>query len=496
LRAANTSEFTANTSEFPAYDLGYDDIIEVPVRDSYRNVIHKVLHFYGYVVDRYGGFSFAMKVDDDAYLDLPRIAHTLRTFASAGMHRRLYYGHFWGGRPIRSPRHKNCVAEETYVLDSFPIYAHGACYTLSADLVRYLTREHHHRHPHHSRHHHRNRHHDRGHCRQQSKGRDQHSLSLLELGLLGREIDTRGDGGGGADKAATGKFASAAAPSCRGAHEDTQIGLWLLGLGAVRRVHEHRFAHLGGCHEQTIACFDLPHSIPDSIPHSSSVEEDNSTAAPSSLAQSQAPRIWGSIKSSIDAGASMCTGDVRRQALFEYRQEYRLHMARTATEEEQHSRGSTSTGQHVGGVLQNNIGLQQLLLGEYAAAARSFRAAEALATIDGDASPKLNRLFAEQMQRELMRRKLEVHQMSVDAEIGLAGAEAAIANSVQSLVGKGLALAARQVSLPIGESHDGEGSAEGSAGGVESVDLALSRAAVRLRLMEALAAGGEVAPPA
>ena len=66
-------------------------------------------------------------------------------------------------------------------------------------------------------------------------------------------------------------------PHC-GAHEDSQIGLWLHALGA-RPVHEGRFNDLTHCNRDSIALFDVPNSLMGAVHTAARAAEAERAAA-------------------------------------------------------------------------------------------------------------------------------------------------------------------------------------------------------------------------
>jgi hypothetical protein len=117
-------------------DIDFVDLLRVPVRDSYRNVIHKVLHFCSWACQHFE-FDFLMKSDDDAFVALPWL---LMALAKLSSRYQVYLGHFWTGPPIRDANHRNSLPSSSYPFDALHPYAHGASYILSADLVSYIQR--------------------------------------------------------------------------------------------------------------------------------------------------------------------------------------------------------------------------------------------------------------------------------------------------------------------------------------------------------------------
>ena len=167
-----------------------DDIVWVPVKEGYRNVILKLMYFCAWA-QQHRHFAYLMKADDNTYLWLQPLRRALlgiwrrqarnraRASAHAGVSagvgggdidadqgdddfggglfddgagfipspdlprpRGVYYGHIWTGPPIRDPRAKNFLPAERYPLPLYAPYAHGAAYALSADYVNFIVQNH------------------------------------------------------------------------------------------------------------------------------------------------------------------------------------------------------------------------------------------------------------------------------------------------------------------------------------------------------------------
>ena len=167
-----------------------DDIVWVPVKEGYRNVILKLMYFCAWA-QQHRNFAYLMKADDNTYLWLQPLRRALlgiwrrqarnraRASAHAGISagvgsgdigegqggddlggglfddgagfipspdlarpRGVYYGHIWTGPPIRDPRAKNFLPAERYPLPLYAPYAHGAAYALSADYVNFVVQNH------------------------------------------------------------------------------------------------------------------------------------------------------------------------------------------------------------------------------------------------------------------------------------------------------------------------------------------------------------------
>ena len=209
-------------------DAEWSDILHVPVEDTYKSMLLKLLHFVDWAVTS-ANFVFLMKADDDTLLSLHALRRAVSQWAGTPSRTsRLYHGHLWTGPPMRA-QHKNTLPAERYPLPLLPPYAHGAAYVVSRDIALYLA---------------------------------QNEAVLLPGLLSGGGSDACGFGCRLPGLDAAGEAALDAAAAVGGARataasvEDMQLGLWLHALGIEGR-HDHRFSDHIHCHSSTIALFDL-----------------------------------------------------------------------------------------------------------------------------------------------------------------------------------------------------------------------------------------------
>jgi hypothetical protein len=136
----------------------HGDMLKTAVHDCYDNLFPKLLAGYRWAAQHLE-FAYAVSADDDAYIRLERLVAELRAGQLPDVPHRtgqlpdasLYYGYMWnfpgagcaalegGGsrtRPIRDEASKSFVPVEQWPSDTFPPFASGCCFVLSADLVR------------------------------------------------------------------------------------------------------------------------------------------------------------------------------------------------------------------------------------------------------------------------------------------------------------------------------------------------------------------------
>ncbi|XP_036601045.1 beta-1,3-galactosyltransferase 6 [Trichosurus vulpecula] len=115
----------------------HGDLLLLPqLRDAYENLTAKVLAMFAWL-DKRVAFDFVLKADDDTFARLGALRDELRA-REPERRRRLYWGFFSGrGRVQAGGRWR----EAAWLLcDHYLPYALGGGYVLSADLVRFVSR--------------------------------------------------------------------------------------------------------------------------------------------------------------------------------------------------------------------------------------------------------------------------------------------------------------------------------------------------------------------
>jgi len=118
------------------YDLSqekfrYDDLMLLPIHDSYGSLTTKVLKSFEYS-HKNVKFEYVLKCDDDTFVDLERVISELKSFNDPS----LYWGFFDGRAPVQSkgkwadPKYKMC--------DKYIPYALGGGYVLGKHIVQFL----------------------------------------------------------------------------------------------------------------------------------------------------------------------------------------------------------------------------------------------------------------------------------------------------------------------------------------------------------------------
>ena len=116
----------------------HGDILFLDMVDTYRNLPLKVILFFEWVT-MMTRFEYAMKTDDDTFVNLLQFSQNLRNVHKT----RTWWGHFrpstwWGNHIPVSRTGKFAVSEEDFSRSTYPSYAAGAGSIISADIVTWL----------------------------------------------------------------------------------------------------------------------------------------------------------------------------------------------------------------------------------------------------------------------------------------------------------------------------------------------------------------------
>jgi len=107
----------------------YNDIIRVPVVENYFNLTLKTGEFFKWAVASYN-FTWIFKCDDDSFVRIDKLLETLTIAGST----QVYLGKMWNGTPIDSR------VDRFTPWGEYAMFAAGAGYALSYDLVSYIVR--------------------------------------------------------------------------------------------------------------------------------------------------------------------------------------------------------------------------------------------------------------------------------------------------------------------------------------------------------------------
>ena len=144
LPGGGTIEYSFLVGQDMEYDVSdeveeYGDMVVWPGPDSYRNIVHKLAWFLGRLQlqhqrDAYS-YDFLVKLDDDSYLNVSKLALTLTNVSST----KPWYGGECISNKLVSRTGKYSVDPYHYPSTYYPAYAAGAGYVLSAALVQRIT---------------------------------------------------------------------------------------------------------------------------------------------------------------------------------------------------------------------------------------------------------------------------------------------------------------------------------------------------------------------
>ncbi|XP_078380010.1 beta-1,3-galactosyltransferase 1-like [Oculina patagonica] len=109
----------------------YEDILRLGYNETYTMLVHKTLTSLKFASTM--NVKFVVKIDDDVYLDVPRMIWWLKT---ASLPEKLYAGHLlYRSRAIRRTRSKYYVGNQDYNETFFPVYCNGPFYILSKNAI-------------------------------------------------------------------------------------------------------------------------------------------------------------------------------------------------------------------------------------------------------------------------------------------------------------------------------------------------------------------------
>lgn len=109
----------------------YGDILRLEYTETYSLLVHKTLTSLKFASTM--NVKFVVKIDDDVYLDVPRMVWWLKT---ASLPEKLYGGDVLDmSHPIRNNASKYYVSYEEFNETIFPFYCNGPFYILSKNVV-------------------------------------------------------------------------------------------------------------------------------------------------------------------------------------------------------------------------------------------------------------------------------------------------------------------------------------------------------------------------
>lgn len=114
----------------------FKDIIEIDLQENYYGLTYKTVAMLELVSKHCKDAKFLMKLDDDTYLNLPRI---LRFLANHKNDKRKIYGTLgYEKKPVRDETDKYFVRKDEYSGDVYPDYISGGSYLITSDIISEL----------------------------------------------------------------------------------------------------------------------------------------------------------------------------------------------------------------------------------------------------------------------------------------------------------------------------------------------------------------------
>ena len=113
----------------------FDDIIQGPFNDTYRNLVHKSMLMLDYAVNYCRSAKFIQKIDDNVYLNMSAVSHILMK------HPEIPEGYIIGYKTSKSKvarKGKWEVPETEYKANYYPDYVNGPSYIISKNASNTL----------------------------------------------------------------------------------------------------------------------------------------------------------------------------------------------------------------------------------------------------------------------------------------------------------------------------------------------------------------------
>lgn len=114
----------------------YDDIVQGTFIESYRNLTHKHLMGFKWVLEFCRSAEYVVKMDDDIVVNYYKLFQLMKTYRFELM------GHVLDHmKPIRDPQNKWYVSEKEYENEKYPEFLSGWLYVATFDSVRSLLKQ-------------------------------------------------------------------------------------------------------------------------------------------------------------------------------------------------------------------------------------------------------------------------------------------------------------------------------------------------------------------
>ncbi|XP_071506565.1 beta-1,3-galactosyltransferase 1-like [Diadema antillarum] len=126
-----TSDDAVQSKIDQEYEL-YRDIVQEDMIDSYQNLTRKTIMGLKWVTNHCRQAKFAIRIDDDVILNVPRIVDML---SKAPLHNYTAGNALFTSPAIRDKNSKFYISKEFYPESIYPPYLTGQAYIMSTDLV-------------------------------------------------------------------------------------------------------------------------------------------------------------------------------------------------------------------------------------------------------------------------------------------------------------------------------------------------------------------------
>lgn len=131
----NSVNSTMNTEVQKENQL-FNDIVKINLLEDYYNLTYKTVAMLEFVISHCQGAKFLMKLDDDIFVNIPKILMFLESHRND---KRKIYGNLLEGKdPIRDQTNKYFASEIEYSGNIYPNYVNGPSYLMTTDILHEL----------------------------------------------------------------------------------------------------------------------------------------------------------------------------------------------------------------------------------------------------------------------------------------------------------------------------------------------------------------------
>lgn len=113
----------------------YNDILFTDISETYENLFKKSIALLRWASTNCQGLRYLLKIDDDMFLNLPRLLDELKTQSKLNS---ISGCKVSGASPFRFPLSKWRISRTEYEKDYYPDYIAGTAYLISGDIISKL----------------------------------------------------------------------------------------------------------------------------------------------------------------------------------------------------------------------------------------------------------------------------------------------------------------------------------------------------------------------